>query len=86
MGMCASTRSWPTGVRAGDWAGHVYAEWARARHGIAPLSPGGLLRLSGAPRESLVGRAVVPGRVVMARRVGEMPAGLGGAVRVGYLR
>lgn len=67
-----------------DWDGHVYGEWAKARRGLAPLSLGGFLRLSGTPRESLGGRAVVLGRVVMARRIGEMPAGLGGAVRIGY--
>lgn len=70
--------------RVGTWDGHVYGEWARARSGLAPLSLGGFLRLSGTPRESLGGRAVVLGRLVMARRIGEMPAGLGGAVRVGY--
>ncbi|MES2959000.1 MAG: patatin-like phospholipase family protein [Pseudomonadota bacterium] len=70
--------------RVGDWDGHVYGEWAKARSGLAPLSLGGFLRLSGTPRESLAGRAVVLGRVVMARRIGEMPAGLGGAVRIGY--
>jgi NTE family protein len=70
--------------RVSDWDGHVYGEWARARSGLAPLSLGGFLRLSGTPRESLGGRAVVLGRLVMARRIGDMPAGLGGAVRIGY--
>ena len=68
---------------AGEWAGHFYAEWAQARSGPAPFSLGGFLRLSGTPRESLAGRSIVFGRVVMARRIGDMPAGLGGAARHG---
>lgn len=70
--------------RVGDWAGHVWGEWARSRNGVAPLALGGFLRLSGTPRESVSGRAVAFSRLVMARRIGEMPAGLGGAVRAGY--
>lgn len=68
--------------RVRDWDGHVYGEWARARSGVAPVLLGGFLRLSGTPRESLIGQRVVLGRVVMARRIGEMPAGLGGAAGV----
>lgn len=51
---------------------------------MAPLSLGGFLRLSDTPRASVGGRAIALGRVVMARRIGEMPAGLGGAVRAGF--
>ena len=69
---------------AQDWDGHVYGEWSRSRSGLAPLSLGGFLRLSGTPRASVGGRAIVLGRLVMARRIGEMPAGLGGAVRAGF--
>lgn len=70
--------------RIRNWAGHVYGEWAQASSGPAPLSLGGFLRLSGAPRESVAGRSIVLGRVVMAQRIGEMPAGLGGVARAGY--
>lgn len=70
--------------RAGRWDGHYYGEWARAGEGSALLSLGGFLRLSGTPRESLDGRSVLLSRLVMARRIGDMPAGLGGAVRLGY--
>lgn len=73
-----------TAFRVTDWAGHVYGEWAQAGSGPAPLPLGGFLRLSGTPRESLTGRSMVFGRIVMARRVGDMPAGLGGAARIGY--
>lgn len=66
------------------WAGHVYGEWSRSRSGLAPLSLGGFLRLSGTPRASVGGNTSALGRVVMARRIGEMPAGLGGAVRTGF--
>lgn len=68
----------------GTWSGHVWAEWARSRSGLAPLQLGGFLRLSGTPRESISDRAVVLTRLVMARRIGAMPAGLGGALRAGY--
>ncbi len=70
--------------RLGGWDGHVLAEWSRSRSGLAPLPLGGFLRLSGTPRESVGARSVVLGRVVMAQRVGEMPPGLGGVVRIGY--
>ena len=69
--------------RAGEWAGHVYGEWSRSQLGNAPLSLGGFLRLTGTPRESINGQTVAFGRVVVARRIGEMPVGLGGAVRLG---
>lgn len=70
--------------RVEQWDGHVYGEWSRSRSGLAPSSLGGFLRLSGTPRGSVSGRANVLGRVVMAKRIGEMPAGLGGAVRAGF--
>lgn len=68
----------------GDWAGHVYGEWARSQGNIAPLSLGGFLRLSGTPADSLSNKTVALGRVVAARRIGNMPAALGGAVRLGF--
>lgn len=67
----------------GDWAGHVNVEWSRALFGAAPMTLGGFLRLSGTEADSVSGQTVVLGRLVMARRVGSMPAPLGGAVRVG---
>ncbi|HEY0954667.1 MAG TPA: patatin-like phospholipase family protein [Roseateles sp.] len=69
--------------RLGEWAGQVYGEFAHAERGQA-RSLGGYLRLSGTPDGSLVGENMVLARVVMARRIGEMPVGLGGAVRVGF--
>jgi len=68
----------------GDWAGHVYGEWAKSSGGIAPLQLGGFLRLSGTPRNSVDARVVVLGRAVIARQIGQMPTGLGGAVRGGF--
>lgn len=70
--------------QTGGWDSHVYAEWAKARAGAAPLVLGGFLRLSGTPRASLSGQRVVLGRLVMARRIGQMPAGLGDAARAGF--
>jgi NTE family protein len=69
--------------RLGEWAGQIYGELAHAERGQA-RSLGGYLRLSGTPDGSLVGENMVLARVVMARRIGEMPVGLGGAVRVGF--
>jgi len=69
--------------RLGEWAGQLYGEFAHAERGQA-RSLGGYLRLSGTPDGSLVGENMVLTRVVMARRIGEMPVGLGGAVRVGF--
>ena len=71
-------------VGFGKWAGHVYGEWARSSGGIAPLQLGGFLRLTGTPRNSVDGRVVVLGRMVIARHIGQMPTGLGGAVRGGF--
>jgi NTE family protein len=72
-----------TAFRLGEWAGQLYGEFAHAERGQA-RSLGGYLRLSGTPDGSLVGENMVLARVVMARRIGEMPVGLGGAVRVGF--
>jgi NTE family protein len=69
---------------AGDLAGHVYAEWARASTGLADSNLGGFLRLSGTPANSVEGQRVMLGRVVMARRLGAMPVALGGLVRAGF--
>ncbi len=69
--------------RVGEWAGQLYGEFAHAERGQT-RSLGGYLRLSGTPDGSLTGENMVLTRVVMARRIGEMPVGLGGAVRVGF--
>ena len=61
----------------------LYGEVAHAERGQT-RSLGGYLRLSGTPDGSLTGENMVLARVVMARRIGEMPVGLGGAVRVGF--
>ncbi len=68
----------------GEWAGHVYGEWSRSQGDTAPLSLGGFLRLSGMPADSLSNKTVALGRVVVAHRIGSMPAALGGAVRLGF--
>lgn len=69
--------------RAGSWAGHVYSEWSHAALGGSGGSLGGFLRLSGTTENSLSGRTTGFGRLVMARRIGEMPIGLGGTIRAG---
>jgi NTE family protein len=69
---------------SGEWAGHVYTEWARAESGVAPLNLGGFLRLSGTATNSVEGQHVALGRVVMARRLASMPLALGGFVRGGF--
>ncbi len=69
---------------AGDWAGHVYAEWERVRAGLARANLGGFLRLSGTAANSVEGQRVMLGRVVMARRIAAMPLALGGSVRAGF--
>ena len=86
-GEAALGRSSVTALKAfgyGNWAGHVYGEWARAQRGEAPLSLGGFLRLSGTEFESVSGRSIALARVVMARRIGSLPSTLGGAVRAGF--
>ena len=68
----------------GEWGGHLVAEWAEGRRGIAPLELGGFLRLSGAPTDSLSGNSMLFGRWVLARRLGRLPSGLGGDIRWGF--
>lgn len=67
-----------------NWAGHVYGEWAQAQHGSAPLTLGGFLRLSGTTPESVKGRSIAFGRMVLARRIGALPLTIGGTVRAGF--
>jgi NTE family protein len=62
----------------------MYAEWARAQRGSAPLSLGGFLRLSGTPADSVEGQGVAFARVVLARSIGALPPTLGGTVRLGF--
>lgn len=86
-GEAALGRSSLTALKAfgyGNWAGHVYGEWARAQRGEAPLSLGGFLRLSGTDSQSVSGRSIALARVVMARRIASLPSTLGGAVRAGF--
>jgi NTE family protein len=71
-------------VHTANWAGHMYAEWARAQRGSAPLSLGGFLRLSGTPADSVEGQGVAFARVVLARGIGALPPTLGGTVRLGF--
>lgn len=66
-----------------DWGGHVYGEWSRSADGFSPQALGGFLRLSGASRDSISGGTLMFGRLVVARRVGQTPAGIGGAIRAG---
>ena len=69
---------------AGNWAGHVYGEYAHAKYGYSPLSLGGFLRLSGTVPDSIQGRSMAFARVVSARRIGALPIALGGTVRAGF--
>jgi NTE family protein len=71
-------------VHTTNWAGHLYAEWARAQHGSAPLALGGFLRLSGTPADSVEGRRIAFGRMVMARKIGALPLTIGGTVHLGF--
>jgi NTE family protein len=73
-----------TALEVGKWAGHLYGEWSRASRGSAPQSLGGFLRLSGTPPDSLDGHTVALGRIVLARKIGVMPATIGSAVRAGF--
>lgn len=65
------------------WAGHVYVELAHGSYG-SDRSLGGFLRLSGSPDASLQGQNIALARLVMAKRIGQMPLGLGQAVRAGF--
>jgi NTE family protein len=69
--------------RMGRWAGHVYGEIASSSAGTTG-DLGGFLRLSGSPQGSLSGQAVAMTRLVMARQIGQMPVGFGGAIRAGF--
>jgi NTE family protein len=69
--------------RLGSWAGHVYAELDASSIGTTG-DLGGFLRISGSPAGSLSGRAVAMSRLVMARKIAQMPVGLGGAIRAGF--
>ncbi len=74
----------------GTWAGHLYGEYAQAStHGNVADDLGGFLRVSGsAPRgpqsqePAISSQALV--RWVMAKQFGQMPLGLGGALRAGF--
>lgn len=66
-----------------DWAGHLYVEFNRSQRS-AGGSLGGFLRLSGTPDQSLSGQQTLLSRLVMARRIGTLPLGLGQAVRLGF--
>ncbi|MEJ6005336.1 patatin-like phospholipase family protein [Paucibacter sp. AS339] len=70
--------------RLGTWAGHVYAEAASTAIGGSTGDLGGFLRLSGSPQGSLNGSTVGMARLVMARQIGQMPVGFGGAIRAGF--
>lgn len=67
-----------------NWAGHLYAEWARAQVGTSPRTLGGFLRLSGTPEGSIDGRSTALARLVMAKKIGELPFTIGGALRAGF--
>lgn len=73
-----------TAFDAGNWAGHLYAEWSHANQGFAPQSLGGFLRLSGTAPNSIDGRTIAFGRIVMARKIGVMPTTTGSAIRFGF--
>lgn len=86
-GKASQARSSALGLvayQSGNWAGHVSASWARAQNGAAPLALGGFLQLSGTQVESIQGRSVALARLVTARRIGALPATLGGVVRAGF--
>ncbi len=72
----------------GNWGGHVYGEWAHSQDGSLQVDGsqplGGFLRLSGTDQLSISGDSIVFGRVVLARRIGNLSAALGGAIRTGF--
>ncbi|MFX8297319.1 patatin domain-containing protein, partial [Acinetobacter baumannii] len=70
--------------RLGEWAGHIYGEAAHAVGGQTTARLGGYLRLSGTTDGSLQGENMGLARLVMARRLGELPIALGGTIRVGF--
>jgi NTE family protein len=69
--------------RVGPWAWQGHGEFARADRGAAPATLGGFLRLSGTPKQSIDGARIVLLRGIASHRIGQMPTGLGGAIRVG---
>jgi NTE family protein len=73
-----------TAFSSGSTATHFYAEWAKSQGDVAPLSLGGFLRLSGMETGSLSNKSIGFLRMVESKRIGSMPAALGGAIRVGY--
>ena len=80
-------RSQVLGLQAfswGPWGGHVYGEWSHANAGDAQEPLGGFLRLSGTSPQSIDGRTVLFGRLVLARTVGTLPVFLGDALRAGF--
>jgi len=86
-GTAAQARSTLIGMAAisgGNWAGHLYGEYAHANNGYSPLNLGGFLRLSGTVPDSIQGKTAAFGRLVLARRIGALPVTLGGTVRVGF--
>ncbi len=86
-GAAAEARSSLLGMAAisgGNWAGHLYGEYAHSNNGYSPLSLGGFLRLSGTVPDSIQGKTVAFARLVMARRIGALPVTLGGTVRAGF--
>ena len=70
--------------QTGNWAGHIYGEWAKSQRGDAPLQLGGFFRLSGTPVDSLSNNTIAFGRIVVARRIGSMPSTFGGSIRTGF--
>ena len=52
--------------------------------GFAPSTLGGFLRLSGTDPRSVDGGTVVLGRLVLARRIGDLPPAFGAAIRAGF--
>ncbi|MCV2365016.1 patatin-like phospholipase family protein [Paucibacter sp. DJ1R-11] len=74
--------------RRGEWAGHIYGAYAGSLGEARIELPqgeglGGFLRLSGSEPSSKT-QSYALTRVVLARRVGQMPVGFGDAVRAGF--
>ena len=74
--------------RRGEWAGHLYGAYAGSLGEARIELPqgeglGGFLRLSGSEPSSKT-QSYALTRVVLARRVGQMPVGFGDAVRAGF--
>ena len=74
--------------RRGEWAGHLYGAYAGSLGEARIELPqgeglGGFLRLSGSEPSSKT-QSYAFTRLVLARRVGQMPIGFGDAVRAGF--